>query len=87
MPTKKVVKKEKTIQDEAQEVLDATLHNMKVQTAARLLTELSNLERTYQDKKKRLEEQLAEVDKMKIDSYGCGTVNVNANATGGVIGW
>ena len=80
MPTKKVMKKEKTIEDEAQEVLDAALRNIKVQEAARLLTELSNLEVEYEKRKKELEEKLAGVDSIRINSYG-------ANQTEGSNRW
>lgn len=70
MTAKKVVKKEKTIEDEAQELLDKELHDIKVKEAARILTELSNLEVEYLKRKKKLEENLACVDSIRINSFG-----------------
>lgn len=69
MPTKKVVKKEKTIEDEAQELLDSTLHDIKVKEAARILVELDNLKRDYEKRKASLEEKLAGVDSIRINSF------------------
>lgn len=69
--------KKKTIEDEAQELLDETIRKIKVQTAARILTELSNLEVEYNDRKKELEERLAGVGKMRLSSFGADTANRN----------
>lgn len=64
-----MTKKKVTVVSEAQELLDKTLHDIKVKETARLLVELNNLEEDYKKKKAELEKKIEGVDTIRINSY------------------
>lgn len=61
-----MTKKKVTVVSEAQELLDKTLHDIKVKETARLLVELNNLEEDYKKKKAELEKKIEDVDTIRI---------------------
>lgn len=77
--------KKKTIEDEAQELLDSTLHSIKVREAARILTELSNLKHEYEKQKRFLEEKLAGVDSIRVNSFGDGVESYGRCSSSGFV--